>query len=85
MVTHSKFELTVFILILLNIISLSMGHYHQSEKWSEALRVVDIVFTTVFAIEAVLKIVGMRHYYFRDAFNVFDLIVILVSITGELF
>uniref|UniRef100_H2ZHJ6 Sodium channel protein n=1 Tax=Ciona savignyi TaxID=51511 RepID=H2ZHJ6_CIOSA len=80
LVTHSKFELAVFLLILMNMITLMMEHYKMSTEWASALRGVDITFTALFSLEAGLKLIGMRYHYFRDAFNVFDFIVILVSI-----
>uniref|UniRef100_H2ZHJ8 Sodium channel protein n=1 Tax=Ciona savignyi TaxID=51511 RepID=H2ZHJ8_CIOSA len=82
LVTHSKFELAVFLLILMNMITLMMEHYKMSTEWASALRGVDITFTALFSLEAGLKLIGMRYHYFRDAFNVFDFIVILVSIIG---
>jgi len=63
-------------------ITLSMDHYQMSQTWKNALQISDIVFTSMFALEAVLKLFGMRCFYFRDVFNIFDLLVVLVSITG---
>ncbi|XP_078484779.1 sodium channel protein 1 brain-like [Ciona intestinalis] len=82
LVTHSRFELAVFLLILMNMITLMMEHYKMSYEWTVALKYADISFTALFSIEAGLKLIGMRYHYFRDAFNVFDFIVILVSIIG---
>ena len=56
----------------------------MSEEWGNALRNADTVFTSLFTLEAILKLIGMRLYYFRDAFNVFDFIVIIISITSKM-
>nr|XP_039270948.1 sodium channel protein type 4 subunit alpha B-like [Styela clava] len=82
LVTHSKFEVAVFSVIVLNMITLAMEHYQMSKTWTTVLRYVDITFTAVFSIEATLKIIGTRFYYFRDPFNVFDFVVVILSITG---
>lgn len=84
LVTHSKFEVVVFVVIVLNMLTLGMEHYRMSQNWADALRYVDIGFTSLFAVEAFLKLCGTRLYYFRDAFNVFDFVVVLLSITGEI-
>ena len=38
--------------------------------------------TEKFSSECVFKIIGLRAYYFRDPFNVFDFIVIMLSAIG---
>lgn len=85
MVLDNKFEVVIFTIIVMNMLTLAMEHYKMSAEWATALRYVDITFTTMFSIEAVLKIFGMRLYYFRDPFNVFDLVVVILSIAGVVF
>jgi len=41
-------------------------------------------FTIIFIIEAIIKIIGLRFHYFRRAWNVFDFIVVALSIVGRL-
>lgn len=85
MVLDNKFEVVIFTIIVMNMLTLAMEHYKMSAEWATALRYVDITFTTMFSIEAALKIFGMRLYYFRDPFNVFDLVVVILSIAGVVF
>jgi hypothetical protein len=41
----------------------------------------NLVFVAVFSLEAVVKLIGFRpKFYFRDMYNVFDLIVLIVSL-----
>ena len=82
--THHYFEVAVFALIILNMIVLALKHYKMSREWDLALWYADIVFTALFTVEAIFKLIGMRLYYFRDAFNVFDFFVIVTSIASEL-
>ena len=42
----------------------------------------NIVFIVVFTLEAVLKLIALRHYYFTLPWNVFDFVVVLFSILG---
>jgi hypothetical protein len=37
------------------------------------------VFTFIFLIEAIIKIVAMRILYFQDMWNIFDLFIVVVS------
>ena len=57
----------------------------MTQEWIDSLRVVDIVFTGLFSVEATIKIIGLREFYFKDAFNAFDFLVVLVSIAGAYF
>ncbi len=52
--------------------------------FSDALDIVNIIFTTIFTLEAVVKIIGLRWHYFRRAWNVFDFIIVVLSIIGKL-
>ena len=44
----------------------------------------NIVFTCIFIIEAILRIIALRWGYFLHPWNVFDFVVVLLSIIGEL-
>lgn len=47
-----------------------------------SLEYINVVFTGVFVIEATIKIIGLRFHYFRRAWNVFDFVVVTLSIMG---
>ena len=55
----------------------------QSEAITETLDIVNVVFTTIFTLEATVKIIGLRWHYFRRIWNVFDLIIVILSIIGN--
>ena len=46
-------------------------------------RVSNLVFTGIFTAEAIIKLMVLRHYYFKKAWNVFDFIVVVSSVVGE--
>ena len=79
----TKFELAIVILIVCNMIAMAVEHYEQSDAYFQALDLVNIIFTTIFTLEATVKIIGMRWHYFRRAWNVYDFIIVIVSIIGE--
>ncbi|XP_064620216.1 sodium channel protein 1 brain-like isoform X2 [Lineus longissimus] len=78
----TKFELAIVILIFLNMIAMGVEHYKQSQVITDSLEIVNICFTTVFTLEAIIKIIGLRWHYFRRAWNVFDFIIVILSIVG---
>ncbi len=52
-------------------------------RWTLALQVFNIFFVIVFALEAVMKLLSFGPVvYFREAWNKFDFIVVVVSIVG---
>ncbi|CAH1797368.1 unnamed protein product [Owenia fusiformis] len=78
----NKFELAIVSLIMLNMGAMAIEHYKQSDTVVKALDITNLVFTTVFALEAIVKIIGMGWHYFRRVWNVFDFIVVFLSIIG---
>ena len=42
----------------------------------------NILFTLLFTMEAVLKILALKGQYFRSPWNDFDLLVLVLSVTG---
>ena len=72
-------------LILLNVVALSVV-YHGMPLWQlELLEVADVIFTLVFDVEMVIKIVGYGFKrYCSDGFNKVDLVVNLACTVGLL-
>ncbi|KAL5014501.1 hypothetical protein ScPMuIL_008771, partial [Solemya velum] len=79
-VTSQAFEYGIFVLIMVNTVALAMKYHGQSEVYSDALDYLNMIFTGVFTIEFVLKLLAFRFKnYFGDAWNVFDFIIVLGS------
>uniref|UniRef100_A0A3P8RS47 Ion transport domain-containing protein n=1 Tax=Amphiprion percula TaxID=161767 RepID=A0A3P8RS47_AMPPE len=62
---------------------MSMEHYNQPQYLEEILKYCNYVFTVVFVIEAILKLVafGLRRF-FKERWNQLDLAIVLLSIMG---
>ncbi|KAB0397917.1 hypothetical protein E2I00_014539, partial [Balaenoptera physalus] len=59
--------------------------YGASVAYENALRVFNIVFTSLFSLECLLKVMAFGILnYFRDAWNIFDFVTVLGSITDIL-
>ncbi|XP_069361347.1 sodium channel protein 60E isoform X2 [Maniola hyperantus] len=79
-----RFEIAIFVLIFLNMLTMGIEHYDQPHSVFFVLEVSNAFFTTVFGLEAIVKIVGLRYHYFTVPWNVFDFLLVLASILGIL-
>ena len=55
----------------------------QTPQKIKVLHRINVVFIVIFTAECVLKMVALRHYYFTIGWNVFDFIVVVLSIIGK--
>ncbi|XP_068517034.1 voltage-dependent L-type calcium channel subunit alpha-1C isoform X43 [Anas acuta] len=80
-VNSTYFEYLMFVLILLNTICLAMQHYGQSCMFKEAMNILNMLFTGLFTVEMVLKLIAFKpKHYFCDAWNTFDALIVVGSI-----
>ena len=82
-VTNKKFDMIIMLFIGLNMLAMTLDHYHQNEMWSFALDNLNMGFIVVFSSECILKIFALRLYYFKEPWNMFDFVVVVLSILGE--
>ncbi|XP_032905135.1 voltage-dependent N-type calcium channel subunit alpha-1B [Amblyraja radiata] len=84
-VVSPPFEYFIMAMIALNTIVLMMKFYNAPEPYDRMLLYLNILFTFLFSLECVLKLIAFGILnYFRDAWNVFDFITVLGSITDIL-
>ncbi|KAK2817265.1 hypothetical protein Q5P01_025456 [Channa striata] len=81
--TSNYLDLFITIIILTNLLTMSMEHYNQPQYLEEILKYCNYVFTLVFVIEAILKLIafGLRRF-FKERWNQLDLAIVLLSIMG---
>ncbi|XP_043277863.1 sodium channel protein 60E isoform X2 [Venturia canescens] len=79
-----RFEIAIFVLIFLNMLTMGIEHYNQPHPIFFVLEVSNAFFTTVFGLEAIVKIIGLRYHYFTVPWNLFDFVLVLASILGIL-
>ncbi|XP_076846105.1 LOW QUALITY PROTEIN: voltage-dependent T-type calcium channel subunit alpha-1H [Brachyhypopomus gauderio] len=81
--TSHYLDLFITIIIAINVLTMSVEHYNQPKYLEEALKYFNYVFTLVFVVEAVLKLVafGLRRF-FKDRWNQLDLAIVLLSVMG---
>lgn len=82
-VTNKKFDMIIMIFIGLNMLTMTLDHYGQSEMWVFALENLNMGFICIFTTESVLKIFALRQHYFMEPWNNFDFVVVILSILGK--
>ncbi|XP_051517883.1 voltage-dependent N-type calcium channel subunit alpha-1B-like [Myxocyprinus asiaticus] len=84
-VVSPPFEYSIMIMIALNTVVLMMKFYKAPDFYEAMLKYLNIVFTALFSMECVLKIIAFGPLnYLKDAWNVFDFVTVLGSITDIL-
>nr|KAF6433009.1 calcium voltage-gated channel subunit alpha1 B [Molossus molossus] len=84
-VVSPPFEYFIMAMIALNTVVLMMKFYDAPYEYELMLKCLNIVFTSMFSMECVLKIIAFGVLnYFRDAWNVFDFVTVLGSVTDIL-
>ena len=68
--------------IMLNMVTMALEHYDQSKSFEETLGYINTVFIAVFTLECIMKILGLRQYYFKQPWNIFDFVVVVFSVLG---
>ncbi|XP_075297354.1 voltage-dependent T-type calcium channel subunit alpha-1G isoform X2 [Opisthocomus hoazin] len=83
MCTSHYLDLFITGVIGLNVITMAMEHYQQPKVLDEALKICNYIFTVIFVLESVFKLVafGFRRF-FQDRWNQLDLAIVLLSIMG---
>ncbi|XP_011368248.1 voltage-dependent N-type calcium channel subunit alpha-1B [Pteropus vampyrus] len=84
-VVSPPFEYFIMAMIALNTLVLMMKFYGAPYEYELLLKGLNVAFTSVFSMECLLKIIAFGVLnYFRDAWNVFDFVTVLGSITDIL-
>lgn len=82
-VTQQVFDISIMILICLNMVTMMVETDDQSDETEIVLYWVNFVFIVIFTGEFLLKLFALRHYYFTNGWNIFDVVVVILSIVGK--
>ncbi|XP_047432552.1 sodium channel, voltage-gated, type I like, alpha b isoform X2 [Mugil cephalus] len=81
-ITKQAFDIVIMILICLNMVTMMVETDDQSKDMANILYWINLVFIVLFTGECVLKMISLRHYYFTIGWNIFDFVVVILSIVG---
>ncbi|KAM9343613.1 LOW QUALITY PROTEIN: sodium channel, voltage-gated, type I-like, alpha [Pholidichthys leucotaenia] len=77
-----SFDIVIMVLISLNMVAMMVETADQTKEKGTVLWHINLVFVIVFTGECLLKMISLRHYFFINGWNIFDLIVVILSIMG---
>ena len=85
-ISQSKFfDLFIMSCILLNMITMGIIYTGMSQAYSDVLDNINLTFTFIFILEAVIKIIGYGFMnYIREGWNQFDFVIAIVSVLDVL-
>ncbi|XP_069376686.1 sodium channel protein type 2 subunit alpha-like isoform X5 [Paralichthys olivaceus] len=81
-ITKQAFDIVIMILICLNMVTMMVETDDQAKDMDDILYWINMVFIVLFTGECVLKMISLRHYYFTIGWNIFDFVVVILSIVG---
>uniref|UniRef100_A0A7N6BKX4 Sodium channel protein n=1 Tax=Anabas testudineus TaxID=64144 RepID=A0A7N6BKX4_ANATE len=81
-VTQQVFDISIMMLICLNMVTMMVETDDQSAETENVLYWVNFIFIVIFTGEFLLKLFALRHYYFTNGWNIFDVVVVILSIVG---
>ncbi|XP_067265956.1 sodium channel, voltage-gated, type I-like, alpha isoform X3 [Chanodichthys erythropterus] len=82
LVANQAFDIFIMVLIALNMVIMMVETEDQTTEMGNVLYWINLVFIVLFTGECVLKMISLRHYFFIVGWNVFDFVVIILSIVG---
>uniref|UniRef100_A0A3Q1H571 Sodium channel protein n=1 Tax=Acanthochromis polyacanthus TaxID=80966 RepID=A0A3Q1H571_9TELE len=80
--TKQAFDIAIMVLIWLNMVTMMVETDEQSPEKDYVLKKINVFFIIVFSGECLLKVISLRQYYFTSGWNIFDFIVVILSILG---
>ncbi len=84
LVTKQAFDIFIMVLIWLNMVTMMVETEDQSKRMAYVLSWINVGFIVLFTSECVLKMAALRQYFFTAGWNVFDFIVVILSIVGKI-
>ncbi|KAL9871743.1 sodium channel protein para isoform X2 [Glossina fuscipes] len=81
-VTDKKFDIIIMLFIGLNMFTMTLDRYDASDTYNAVLDYLNAIFVVIFSSECLLKIFALRYHYFKEPWNLFDVVVVILSILG---
>ncbi|XP_071550558.1 voltage-dependent T-type calcium channel subunit alpha-1G-like [Panulirus ornatus] len=81
LVEHRYFQRGILVAILINTLSMGVEYHNQPEMLTVIVETSNYIFSAVFAIEMLLKIIAEGPFgYISNGFNVFDGVIVILSV-----
>ena len=80
LVNSDRFDVVIMSCIVLNMVQMALYYEGQPSIYGGILDFSNYIFTAIFIIEAVCKIIAFGRSYLKNAWNKFDFFVVISSI-----
>lgn len=81
----SKFEIVCFGIYVVYLDVISLDHYQIDQQMANILNILNLIFVLLLIVEVVLRFVAYKKEFFMNRWNIYDLVVVIMSIIGENF
>ncbi|XP_029933233.1 sodium channel protein type 4 subunit alpha A [Myripristis murdjan] len=81
-ISQRFFDIFIMVLICLNMVTMMVETDDQSAEKEDFLFKINLAFIIVFTGECTLKMIALRQYFFTIGWNIFDFVVVILSISG---
>ncbi|KAJ8386133.1 hypothetical protein AAFF_G00176410 [Aldrovandia affinis] len=82
LVSNQAFDIIIMMLIIFNMVTMMVETDEQSTYTETVLYNINLAFIIIFTTECFIKIVALRYYFFTIGWNIFDFVVVILSIVG---
>lgn len=82
LVQHRYFEYIITFFIVVNSGVMAMRHHNMKNELTQFSIFSNYVFSAVFNLEMILKLIGLGSVYFKSNWNCFDMFIVIASDVG---
>uniref|UniRef100_A0AAQ5YGL0 Ion transport domain-containing protein n=1 Tax=Amphiprion ocellaris TaxID=80972 RepID=A0AAQ5YGL0_AMPOC len=79
-IDSSHFNRFIMAAIFLNVFAMAIEHHGQPEELTAFLQTTNLVFTILFLLEMIVKLLALSWMYFADQDNIFDFAIVIISL-----
>ncbi|KAL0992712.1 hypothetical protein UPYG_G00097270 [Umbra pygmaea] len=84
LISQEFFDIFIMVLICLNMVAMMVETDTDSLEKEQILFFINLAFIVLFTAECVLKLIALRQHYFSIGWNIFDFVVVILSVVGLL-
>ncbi|KAL4151848.1 hypothetical protein PRNP1_008785 [Phytophthora ramorum] len=78
-------EIAILGCVLLNTVFMAMDYFGEEDLYDTGLNYLNYFFSGIFALEAIVKMIGLGKYYWKEPWNIFDFVVVLGTLVGMMY
>jgi hypothetical protein len=82
LVVHPNFEWFIMACIIANTVAMGVKYFGQPYEFTLVIEIINYIFSAIFIVEMILKLLGMGSAYFKNPWNIFDFSIVWLTILG---